>query len=239
MKYEWERTLRSPALWLILSASLGIRCVIAVYDRMYRFDSFWDLAVSYWEIIGALTLILMILLAPIKLFTDDKHYSMNEMILSARKGRWPLMARRLIVCLLFALTATAFLGTSNYIISAIIGGGPTVNITAYWHTTVQAAVGGMGLALAAGALCDVLRSHPAALIICGAFTLIGFMIRGNMIHPFDFLWFIKCGFFTPLLRGQAIALWNGWFLFWSVWHISMILIFLFFDVYKRRERKAL
>jgi hypothetical protein len=60
-----------------------------------------------------------------------------------------------------------------------------------------------------------------------------------MVQPFDFLWFFECGFFTPLLRGQASVTWGGWLLFWIIWHLSMITLFLIADIYKRRERKAL
>jgi hypothetical protein len=149
------------------------------------------------------------------------------------------MIRRFTVCILFTLMLTVFLSVGNYIISVIVGGTPAIDILAYSKATVQAAVGGMGLVMVAGALSDILRSHPAALILCGSFTLIGFMIRGSMVQPFDFLWFLECGFFTPLLRGQAIISWNGYLLFWSVWHISLVLLCLLLDIKKRKGRKAL
>ncbi len=239
MRYEIERALRFPAMWLVIIVSMGVRCVIAIYDHLYRLDSFWDLAASYFDVIGSLTLILLILLTPIRLFTDDKQRSMEEIILTARKGRLVLMVRRYIVCLLFGFLMAVFLSVCNYIISAIIGGSPAIDLTAYWQITAQAAIGGAGLAIVAGALCDILRSHPAALIICGLFTLFGFMIRGSMVKPFDFLWFFEYGFFTPLLRGHAGVTWEGWISFWSLWHIILISLILIFNIYKRRERRTL
>jgi hypothetical protein len=239
MRYEIERALSFPPLWFVLIVSMGIRCIIAIYDRIYRLESFWDLATSYFDIIGSLTLILLILLVPIRLFTDDKYYFMEEIILAANKGRFILMIRRYIICLLFGFLMAIFLSVCNYIISAIISGSPTINLTAYWQITAQAAIGGAGLAIVAGALCDILRSHPAALIICGLFTLLGFMIRGSMVKPFDFLWFLKYGFFTALLRGHAGVTWEGWVNFWSLWHIILISLFLLFNIYKRRERRTL
>ncbi|OPZ94997.1 MAG: ABC-2 family transporter protein [Firmicutes bacterium ADurb.Bin419] len=239
MRYEIERAFRFPSLWLVIIVSMGVRCVVAIYDRLYRFGSFWDLAASYFDIIGSLTLILLILLAPIRLFTDDKQHSMEEFILTARKGRLVLMVRRYTVCFLFGLLMAVLLSVCNYIISAIIGGSPAINLTVYWHITSQVAIGGAGLAVVAGALCGILRSHPATLIICGLFTLSGFMIRGSMVKPFDFLWFFECGFFNPLLRGHACVSWEGWFHFWSLWHIVLISLFLLIDIYKRKERKTL
>jgi hypothetical protein len=239
MRYEVERILHLPALWFVITVSLGARCVLAVCDRMYRSESFWDLAVSYFDLIGSLTLIILILLVPIRLFTDDRYYSLEEIILTTNKGKFTLMVRRYIVCLLFGFLMAIFLSLCNYIISVIICGSPPIDLTGYWQITAQVAIGGAGLAIVASALCDMLRSHPTALIICGLFTLFGFMIRGSMVDPFDFLWFFENGFFTSLLRGHAGVTWKGWTGFWSLWHITLILLVLLFDIYKRKGRRAL
>jgi|LSQX01.1.fsa_nt_gb hypothetical protein len=239
MRYEIERVLHLPTLWFVITVSMGARCVLAVCDRIYRPESFWDLATSYFYLIGSLTLIMLILLVPIRLFTDDRYYFLEEIILTTNKGKFTLMVRRYIVCLLFGLLTAIFLSLGNYIISVIIFGSPPIDLTGYWYKTAQVALGGAGLAIAAGALCDMLQSHSMALFVCSLLTLFGFMIRGSMVEPFDFLWFFENGFFTSLLRGHAGATWKGWIGFWSLWHIILILLVLLFDIYKRKGRRAL
>ena len=49
MKDDLIRCFRNPLYWLVLSAGLSVRGILAFFDSRFRNDAFWSLSAEFWN----------------------------------------------------------------------------------------------------------------------------------------------------------------------------------------------
>ena len=123
MKADLIRCFRNPLYWLVLSAGLFVRVVLAYFDFQTRSDVFWSLSAEFWNKTGSVTLGFLVLLVLIRLFfrrSGNRSLSCHN---STAYGRIALFRNRLIAGSAAASVGTILLAIGNYALSVLISGG--------------------------------------------------------------------------------------------------------------------
>ena len=93
MKADLIRCFRNPLYWLVLSAGLFVRVVLAYFDFQTRSDVFWSLSAEFWNKTGSVTLGFLVLLVLIRLFSADRETGAFPVINSTAYGRIALFLK--------------------------------------------------------------------------------------------------------------------------------------------------
>ncbi len=239
MSKELLRILKTPFYWLIIGAGMAIRLILAYLDRLYRKDLFWSLFADFWSKIGAFTMAVLILVVLIRLFSMDREYGVQDIISSTMLGRRRLFWYRQFAVATGAGIGVLLLAAANIILSAFIGQGITSHdqwITTFFTRTGVALCGSVGLSVVAGAICDISKSQPVTLCICGIPFIVSLFVNDDVVKPFELFWFFRYGFFTELMRGRLLQS-MPWF--WVIWYCTIPVLVLAIAIAKRKERKEL
>ncbi len=239
MKRELLRIAKMPLYWLVIGAGTALRLIFAYLDRLYREDLFWNLSADFWNKIGAFTMAVLILIVLVRLFSMDHEYGTQDVISSTMFGR-----RRLFWYRQFAVATEAFIGVlvlaaTNILISVFWGQGIVLDnewIMSFLVCTGIALCGSIGLSVVAGAVCDISKSQPITLCICGIPFIISIFVNANIVQPLELFWFFRYGFFTELMRGRSLQSMPG---LWIIWYGTMLILALTIAIKKRKERKEL
>ena len=239
MKTEILRCLRIPLYWLTLCMSFLARICFSYLDRVHRAADYWVLSLSFWNKNGSLTMAFMILVVLIRIFTFDCETSAQPLIASTRYGRSTLFIHRLSAGMCVVLLGTALIVYMNIGVSFAVGhciARPDDWLASFLVLSYRAIAGTIGLYLASSCICDSFQNHPAAACICSALYLISYFINAKMILPFSPLWFFRYGFFTDLMRGNALTSHPT---FWAFWYLILLLLVFGLATRQRKERKEL
>lgn len=239
MKQELLRIARMPLCWLVIGAGTVIRLIFACLDRLYREALFWNLSADFWNKIGAFTMAVLILVAFIRLFSVDHEYDMQDIIFSTTFGRWRLFWYRQFAVGTGAGIGVLVLMSTNILISVFFGQGVALDnkwIIDFLVCTGIALCGSIGLSVVAGAVCDISKSQPIALCICGIPFIISIFVNADAVQPLELFWFFRYGFFTELMRGRPL---KSMPVLWIIWYGTMLILALTIAVKKRKERKEL
>ncbi len=209
MKADLIRCFRNPLYWLVLSAGLFVRVVLAYFDFQTRSDVFWSLSAEFWNKTGSVTLGFLVLLVLIRLFSADRETGAFPVINSTAYGRIALFRNRLIAGSAAASVGTILLAIGNYALSVLISG---------------------GLAF----VCDSLKNQPAAMCICGVPFALSYFINVAVLKKFGFFWFVRYGFFTEWMRGRRIGVTTE---VWIIWYALLLGGLLLAVIHLRKERK--
>ncbi|MGI5985885.1 MAG: hypothetical protein GXY01_07645 [Clostridiales bacterium] len=239
MKQELLRIIKMPLFGLIIGAGTVIRLIFACFDHLYRENLFWSLSASSWGKIGAFTMAALILAVFARLFSLDNEYGTQDVISSTVFGRQRLFWHRQFAATTGVIIGVMTLSTANVLISVSLG--QRLIWESEWimnflvHTGI-ALCGCIGLSVVAGAICDISKSQPVTLCICGIPFLISIFVNADMVQPFELFWFFRYGFFTELMRGETPPSMLG---FWIIWYGIMLILVLMIAIHKRKERKEL
>lgn len=239
MKRELLRIMKMPLYWLVIGGGMTIRLVFAYFDRLYRQDSFWNSFADFWNKIGAFTMAVLILVVLIRLFSMDREHGVQDVISSTMLGRRNLFLYRLFAVVTGACIGVSVLAAANTILSALFGQGIALNnewIMAFLTRTGIALCGSVGLSVVAGSICDISKSQPVTLCICGIPFIISIFVNADVVRPFELFWFFRYGFFTELMRGRLLQSMLG---FWVIWYSTILVLALAIAIAKRKERKEL
>lgn len=239
MKQELLRIIKMPFYWLIISAGVIIRAVLAYLDRLYRPEQYWSLCADFWIIIGALTMVVLILVCLIRLFTIDYECGAEKIISSTAFGRKIIFWQRLSAITVGAAFGVFMLTFANILIALIVG--QRIEMGSTWifdflKASWVALCGSVALSLVSGAVSDISKSQPATMCICGTPFIISLFINSSMVKPFELFWFLRYGFFSELMRGRALESLPG---FWAAWYGMMMIAAVVFAIHKRKERKEI
>ena len=239
MKADLIRCFRNPLYWLVLSAGLFVRVVLAYFDFQTRSDVFWSLSAEFWNKTGSVTLGFLVLLVLIRLFSADRETGAFPVINSTAYGRIALFRNRLIAGSAAASVGTILLAIGNYALSVLISGGlpqPDDWSYAWLRSTGIVLIGTIGFFLFAAFVCDSLKNQPAAMCICGVPFALSYFINVAVLKKFGFFWFVRYGFFAEWMRGRRIGVTPG---VWGVWYALLLGGLLLAAIHQRKERKEL
>lgn len=239
MKRELLRYLCHPLYWVIIGIGMAVRFVMAWLDRLYRPEIFWTLSIDFWNKIGSVTEGFLIVLVLIHLFSVDKESGIKPVINSTTHGRKRLLWERLIAGVLAAVAGALLLTFGNLSIIAVYRWGmpfPEGWIAKFLLYSVVALVGSAGFFLLCACVCDIAQNQPVAMCVCGLPFAISYFINADMVHPIEFLWLLRYGFFTELIRGRVIETIPY---FWIGWYFVLLFCVLALAIRKRKERKEL
>lgn len=239
MKADLNRCFRNPLYWLVLSAGLSVRAVLAYFDFQTRSDAFWSLSAGFWNKVGSVTLGFLVLLVLIRLFSVDRETGAFPVINSTAYGRIALFRSRMAAGGVAASTGTGVLAVGNYALSVLISSSlpkPDGWNHAWFRTTMIVLFGTIGFFLFAAFVCDSLKNQPAAMCICGVPFALSYLINTAVLKKFGFFWFIRYGFFTEWMRGRQIDVAPA---FWGVWYALLLSGLSLFSIHQRKERKEL
>ena len=239
MKADLIRCFRNPLYWLVLSAGLFVRVVLAYFDFQTRSDVFWSLSAEFWNKTGSVTLGFLVLLVLIRLFSADRETGAFPVINSTAYGRIALFRNRLIAGSAAASVGTILLAIGNYALSVLISGGlpqPDDWSYAWLRSTGIVLIGTIGFFLFAAFVCDSLKNQPAAMCICGVPFALSYFINVAVLKKFEFFWFVRYGFFAEWMRGRRIGETPG---VWGVWYALLLGGLLLAAIHQRKERKEL
>lgn len=239
MMQELLRILKMPLYWLLLGTGVAIRIILAYFDRMYRTELFWMLCADFWNKVGGFTVATVILAVLIRVFSIDYENGVQDVICSTAFGRLKLFCKRLFAIALNAAIAVVILAVANAFISAFFGRGLAFDDAELANVITKTAValcGSIGLSIVAGAVCDISKSQPITLCVCGVPFIISVFINADVIQPLELFWFFRYGFFTELMRGRPL---HSLPTLWAVWYTAMIILVLSITLKARKERKEL
>lgn len=239
MKTELFRYFKNPLYWIVLGAGLSVRTVLAYFDLLHRSKDFWVLAADFWSRIGSVTVVFLIVLVLIHLFSADRETETYPTINSTVYGRIHLFRNRLIAGSVAASLGIALLAVGNLVVSIFFGrdlSRPQDWIYSFIRPPVVAIVGAIGFFILAACVCDIFKNQPAAMCICGAPFAISYFVNVGVIEQFELFWFFRYGFFTELMRGRPIY---SAPIFWIVWYLLLLGGVLLIAINKRKERKEL
>ena len=219
MKADLIRCFRNPLYWLVLSAGLFVRVVLAYFDFQTRSDVFWSLSAEFWNKTGSVTLGFLVLLVLIRLFSADRETGAFPVINSTAYGRIALFRNRLIAGSAAASVGTILLAIGNY---------------AWLRSTGIVLIGTIGFFLFAAFVCDSLKNQPAAMCICGVPFALSYFINVAVLKKFGFFWFVRYGFFTEWMRGRRIGVTTE---VWIIWYALLLGGLLLAVIHLRKERK--
>ena len=237
MKADLIRCFRNPLYWLVLSAGLFVRVVLAYFDFQTRSDVFWSLSAEFWNKTGSVTLGFLVLLVLIRLFSADRETGAFPVINSTAYGRIALFRNRLIAGSAAASVGTILLAIGNYALSVLISGGlsqPDGWSHVWFRSTVIVLIGTIGFFLFAAFVCDSLKNQPAAMCICGIPFALSYFINVAVLKKFGFFWFVRYGFFTEWMRGRRIGVTTE---VWIIWYALLLGGLLLAVIHLRKERK--
>lgn len=237
MKADLIRCFRNPLYWLVLSAGLFVRVVLAYFDFQTRSDVFWSLSAEFWNKTGSVTLGFLVLLVLIRLFSADRETGAFPVINSTAYGRIALFRNRLIAGSAAASVGTILLAIGNYALSVLISGGlpqPDDWSYAWLRSTAIVLIGTIGFFLFAAFVCDSLKNQPAAMCICGVPFAFSYFINVAVLKKFEFFWFVRYGFFTEWMRGRRIGVTTE---VWIIWYALLLGGLLLAVIHLRKERK--
>ena len=237
MKADLIRCFRNPLYWLVLSAGLFVRVVLAYFDFQTRSDVFWSLSAEFWNKTGSVTLGFLVLLVLIRLFSADRETGAFPVINSTAYGRIALFRNRLIAGSAAASVGTILLAIGNYALSVLISGGlpqPDDWSYAWLRSTWIVLIGTIGFFLFAAFVCDSLKNQPAAMCICGVPFALSYFINVAVLKKFGFFWFVRYGFFTEWMRGRRIGVTTE---VWIIWYALLLGGLLLAVIHLRKERK--
>ena len=164
MKADLIRCFRNPLYWLVLSAGLSVRGILAFFDSRFRSDAFWSLSAEFWNKIGSVTLGFLVLLVLIRLFSADRETGVFPVINSTAYGRITLFRNRLIAGSIAASAGAVLLAAGNHALSILISGRlpqPDGWNHAWSRSTAIVLIGTIGFFLFAAFVCDSLKNQPA------------------------------------------------------------------------------
>ena len=239
MKADLIRCFRNPLYWLVLSAGLSVRAILAYFDFQTRSDAFWSLSAEFWNKIGSVTLGFLVLLVLIRLFSEDRETGVFPVINSTAYGRSTLFRNRLIAGSIAASAGAVLLAAGNHALSILISGRlpkPDGWNHAWFRSTAIVLIGTIGFFLFAAFVCDSLKNQPAAMCICGVPFAFSYFINVVVLKKFEFFWFVRYGFFAEWMRGRRIGVTPG---VWGVWYALLLGGLLLAAIHQRKERKEL
>lgn len=239
MMQELSRIMKMSLYWLILGVGIAVRIVFAHMDRLYRAEEFWSISAAYWTKIGAVTMVVLILIVLIHLFSIDHECRTEHVISSTPFGRKRLFWQRQFAVAAGATVGVSLLAISNVLISMFFGRWLTLDsawIVDFLASTGIAFCGSVGLSVVASAVCDISKSQPITLCICGIPFIISLFVNSSVIKPLELFWFFRYGFFTELMRGRPLQSMPG---LWVLWYGAMLVLALALAFRKRKERKEL
>ena len=239
MKADLIRCFRNPLYWLVLSAGLFVRVVLAYFDFQTRSDVFWSLSAEFWNKTGSVTLGFLVLLVLIRLFSADRETGAFPVINSTAYGRIALFRNRLIAGSAAASVGTILLAIGNYALSILISGRlpqPDGWNHAWFRSTAIVLIGTIGFFLFAAFVCDSLKNQPAAMCICGVPFAFSYFINVAVLKSLNSSGFVRYGFFAEWMRGRRIGVTPG---VWGVWYALLLGGLLLAARHQRKERKEL
>lgn len=229
MRREFVRYVSDPLYWLVLAAGLSARTVMAWLDREHRPEQFWSIAGNYWSLFGSVTMAILVLLVLIHLFSMDRETRTAPVIRSTLQGRGTLFRDRLLAGCGAAALAGALLAAGNLLGAILLS--PELPVPVEWsglylRSSLAACLGAVVFFLLSASVCDMIQNQPAATGICGAPLILSYMLgyQATAFYGEDFFrpdvwWPLRCGWFTPLMRGRLYEQ-IPWF--FVVWYILLV-----------------
>lgn len=239
MRTELFRYFKNPLYWIVLAAGLSVRTVLAYFDRLYRSKDFWALSADFWSKVGSVTVGFLVVLVLIHLFSVDRETGTWPTISSAVYGRIHLFRNRLAAGSISVVLGIALLVLGNFTVSVLLGRElPRPQDWLYIFIRPQSAVliGSIGFFILAACVCDIFKSQPVAMCICGVPFAISYFVNAGAVKPFELFWFFRYGFFTEMMRGRFIY---SAPMFWAIWYALLLCGVLVTAIIKRKERKEL
>lgn len=239
MRRELLRYLHQPLYWVVASAGLAVRIMMAWLDKLHRLEVFWTLSVDFWKKIGSVTEGFLILLVLVHPFSMDREDRVQPVVTSAAHGRGRLFCERLTAGTAATGIGVFLLALGNLIITVIFGTGLPYSeewIKEFLSSSVIVFAGSVGFFLFCACVCDITQNQPVTMCICGFPYAISYFINSDMIHPPEPLWFCRYGFFSELVRGRPLRIMPA---FWRGWYSALLIGVLILTIKKRKERKEL
>ena len=239
MRTEFLRIIKNPLYWLVTCSGLAARAVLAYFDGLYRDTQFWASALDFWDKTGSVTAGFLVLLVMTRYFSYDVETGAFPIINSTARGRLPLLLARLTGGTLAVALSVALLYGGNMGISFLLGhkiGAPGGWIGAFSYRSVMSLAGAEGYYIVSALVCDLAKNQPIAMCVCGLPFASSYFINSGAVKPPEAFWFLKYGFFTELLRGDAI---KSFTLFWIGWYSVLIGTIFFFVIRRRKENREL
>lgn len=232
---ELKKILNDKIFWIILLCSSCYRSFMAVLDFKYRKDTYWEITDNFWHNAGSVTIGVLILLVVIRIIVYDRETKVFEVINTTYKGRAEVFLKRIIASIVGVLFSVIILFTFNVLISSVIAG-EFMHTDVFLKTTCTVLLGSIGYLLFCLFVCDILKNHPATIVVCGFPFGYTFMLGIKPLEAFNILWFIKHGFFTDLVRGHSIG---SYLWFWITWYSLLFVLLISISLYLRKVHKEL
>lgn len=245
MIQELRRLWTAPLLWLLVLGPAALSGILALFQRRYRPENYWNFMGQFWDKLGLAAVAALVLTICLSLTDRDRSCRTEDLLLTTRTGRKHLFARRLLACALGVFLFSLALSAGNFLCGLTLARGlpiPDNWAARYLGHTLLAGIGGALLSLAACGLCEVFRSLPISFLLVAVAMLFSALAPDLKGESLD-LYILANGFFAKLIRGRALTGWAsyspswGWeWWLWGPWHLCLTALCLGWAIRKRKER---
>ena len=245
MTRELRRLWAAPFTWLLVLGPTAMSGVLALFQRRYGPEAYWNLMGQFWDKLGLAAVTALVLTTCLSLMSCDRACRTEDLMLTTRLGRKTLFLRRLLACALGTAVFSLVLAGANLLWGLALSQGlplPAGWAAPYLGHTLLAAAGGALLALAVCGLCEAFRSLPIAFLLTAVVLLFSALTADMKGEPLG--WYVLAnGFFAKLIRGRALTgwasyspPWGGEWWLWGPWHLCLTALCAGWAIRKRKER---
>ena len=100
MTRELRRLWAAPFTWLLVLGPTAMSGVLALFQRRYGPEAYWNLMGQFWDKLGLAAVTALVLTTCLSLMSCDRACRTEDLMLTTRLGRKTLFLRRLLACAL-------------------------------------------------------------------------------------------------------------------------------------------
>lgn len=250
LKYELKKLCSNKLFLPSIIVVLALWAFIINNTRIWSPNNIVSKSMTFWHILGSLTLGFIILMINTRLFSMDTDEKVEEVFNTTRYGKRKLFVDRLKATMVFStLAVLIFIGINlglTFIFSKssqLVVVPYDISITSYFIIqNFIVILGASVFAVFSALLCDSFKSHNITLIICGLLYGISYITRTSMVDKYSIHWILERGFFSFIIRGKiltvsSIDLYEV--IFWMLWYVILMCLMIGVNKKIQLRRKEL
>lgn len=211
----------------VITGVMGLWGVI-LYFAAENGSNLLNTSATFWHVLGSLAIGFNILIVNTGIFNLDNEEEVKEVILTTRNGKANILLIRMIATICYTICIICLFLFIQILGFLIFNG--TVLFTEFMMNCLEeflyVLMGSVLFSIFTACICMIFNSHTVTVILCGFLFGMTYILRGNLLQKYSFLWFLEKGFFSYLIRVKEILL-DPHIVVLTVWYgILMIGIFI-------------